>query len=128
MKLLADAHAIVWLAADDPRLGIAARDAMLAEGNDVFVSIATVWELSIKQSLAKGEFEMTVADMLRLGHESARINFLSVDVDDALASGGLPYHHRDPFDRMIIAQALRRDWAVVTVDRQFSAYGVKTVW
>jgi PIN domain nuclease of toxin-antitoxin system len=123
VRLLLDAHALLWWLADDPALGSAARNLISDPANEVFVSAATVWEISIKRSLGKLDAPDDLADTLATeGFAEAAV--LATDGERA---GRLDPHHRDPFDRMLVVQALRLDAAIVTRDPAFAAYGARTV-
>lgn len=120
MILLLDAHALLWWLARDPRLQSPASAAIADPANDVLVSAAVVWEIAIKRELGKLDApDDTPAEIERAGFSG-----LPVTLSDAERAGGLPRHHRDPFDRMLVAQALRLDATVVSRDRAFDAYGV----
>ncbi len=123
MTLLLDAHALLWWLADDPVLGAEARALIADPENEVLVSAATVWEIAIKRALGKldapGDL---VAALDQLGLED-----VSVTRADAERAGALPPLHRDPFDRMLVAQADRLGAAVVTRDPVFARYGVEVV-
>jgi len=121
--LLLDAHALIWWADDRASLSDAARRAIADPANDVLVSAASVWELSIKQEL--GKLRIDVELEAEIGH--AGFSGLPVTIADAVAAGALPRHHRDPFDRMLVAQANRLDAIIVTRDRAFASYDVKVL-
>ena len=121
MILLLDAHALLWWLAGDPRLAHQARAAIGDETNDVVVSAASVWELGIKQ--AKCKLKLSDDLLPNIGH--AGFKTLSITLEDGHAAAGLPAHHRDPFDRMLIAQAMRIDAVIVSRDRAFAAYDVQ---
>lgn len=118
MRLLIDTHVLIWFAAGSERLPSAIREAMIAEGNDLHVSSVTVWEISIKRALGKLDVPAQLVAQAR------DFGFLPLPVTWAHAeeAGGLPLHHSDPFDRMLIAQARLEDLVVATVDRQFRHY------
>lgn len=123
MILLLDAHALLWWLGDEPKLSGAARAAIADPANDTLVSAATVWELAIKQGLGRLEIAADlVAELDRVGFSR-----LPVTLEDGAAAGALPPHHRDPFDRMLVAQAQRLDALVVTRDRAFAAYGINVL-
>ncbi len=127
MRLLLDTHALLWWLLDDPALPAAPRRA-IERAEAVFVSAASVWEVAIKQRLGKlPELTLGVAELPALIRES---RFLPLAVDDrhAAAVATLPLHHRDPFDHLLIAQALTERLTLVTRDRQFAAYGVTLRW
>jgi PIN domain nuclease of toxin-antitoxin system len=120
MILLLDAHAVVWWLADDVALTAGARAAISDPGNEVFVSAATVWELAIER--AKGR--IALEPDLTAAIAAAGFSHLPVTSLDAELAAGLPDHHPDPFDRMLVAQAIRLGATVVSRDRALDAYGV----
>jgi PIN domain nuclease of toxin-antitoxin system len=124
MKLLLDTHVLLWAATDVARLALDARAAIEDGNHDVLVSIVTAWEIAIKQSIGKLDLaraaEQWLPDVLkRTGFEVAELSLSS-----ALSVRGLAWHHRDPFDRLLIAQALDQGYTIVTRDHVFDAYGV----
>jgi PIN domain nuclease of toxin-antitoxin system len=128
MKVLLDTHIILWWLFDDPALSSPARDAIRDPENTVLVSAASAWEISTKHRLGKlPEAEEAVVNLPAL-LRSARIESLSVTLEHALAAGALPGPHRDPFDRLLIAQSRIEDLPVVSTDPVFSAYSVPIVW
>ncbi len=128
MRVLLDTHAFLWWVADSGRLSRIAHSVITDESNDIMVSAASAWEISTKFRLGKlpgadvAAFDITgiIADQ---GFEE-----LAVSVAEAERAGRLPGPHRDPFDRMLIAQALARDLVVVSVDTVFDRYGVNRLW
>lgn len=124
MKLLADTHVVLWSATDPRRIGEEARAAIEDGGNELFVSVVTAWEIAIKQSLGKLDLPKPAEKWLpevirRTGFEVADLTLPA-----ALRVRGLPWHHRDPFDRLLIAQALENGYTVVTHDEVIATYGV----
>ncbi len=129
MKVLLDTHAFLWALTAPERLSRRARRATEDEDNEVLVSAASVWEIAIKASL--GRLDPGVAEIERsLPDEMERHAFqpLPVHVRHALRVAALPTAHRDPFDRLLVAQAIVDDLHLVTADRKLGAYGVKVVW
>lgn len=120
MILLLDAHTLLWWLADDPTLDRSAFGAIEDPVNDVLISAATVWEIAIKRALGKLEAPDGLVDAA----DRAGIDIVPVTGADAEAAGALPAHHRDPFDRMLVAQAARIGAVVISRDRAFSDYGV----
>jgi PIN domain nuclease of toxin-antitoxin system len=120
---LLDAHALLWWLADDPTLDNGARSAICDPASDVLVSAATVWEIGIKRALGKLEAPDGVRDAID------RVGFvgLPVTLQDAEAAGALQAHHRDPFDRVLVAQATRLGAIVITRDAAFRPYGIPTL-
>ena len=124
MRLLLDTHAALWLLSRDQRLGERAREHLFDDTNRVFLSAAVVWEIAIKRSLGK----LVVPDeylSLLLG---AGVQPLPVSIEHAAAVENLPWHHRDPFDRLLVAQAAAERAALVSGDEALRPYGVALVW
>jgi len=121
--LLLDAHALLWWLADDPTLSADAREAIAAPGNDVLVSACTVWEVEIKRALGKLSAPEGLVDAI----EASSFGSLPILASEGERAARLPAHHRDPFDRMLVAQALRLDAVIVTRDSAFEPYGVNVL-
>jgi PIN domain nuclease of toxin-antitoxin system len=117
--LLLDAHTVLWWLADDPALDPAARSAIADPRNDVLVSAASIWEIEIKRALGK----LTAPEGLVSILDDVGFAVLPITGQDAERAGSLPAHHRDPFDRMLVAQADRVGAIVVSRDAGFLAYG-----
>ncbi len=120
MIALLDTHALLWWLADDPRLGRSARVAMGDPTSVVFVSAVSVWEIAIKRAVGK----LRVPDGLAERIDDAGFERLPVGFDHAERVGTLPLHHGDPFDRLLVAQALVEGATLVTSDRRIEAYDV----
>ena len=123
MNLLLDTHVLLWWLDDNPTLLINAKEIIADGGNIVFVSAATIWEIRIKQTLGKLEIPDNFRDVL----EQQAFEILPITADHAHFIGELPAHHRDPFNRMLIAQALFEGFALVTRDNRFKRYKVSTI-
>jgi PIN domain nuclease of toxin-antitoxin system len=123
VTLLLDTHVVLWWLADDPRLTPAMREAIAHPSTPVMVSAASAWEAAIKAAAGK----LTMPSGLREELASHGFTELPVTLEDGLAAGALPRHHSDPFDRMLIAQAARRRFILVTADRRFAYYDVPTL-
>ena len=128
MRALLDTHAFLWWVADSGRLSELARRVIADEANDIAVSAASAWEISTKLRL--GELQEGEAVAIDVASCIAGQGFreLAITVADAERAGRLPGPHRDPFDRMLIAQAQIYDLAVVSVDAVFDRYGVNRLW
>ncbi len=124
-RLLLDTHAFVWWLTDGPALGAAARTAIADPAAVIYVSAATIWEISIKSQL--GRIEVLDADLVA---EISANDFaeLPIAARHADRAGRLPPHHADPFDRMLVAQAQLEGLVCVTRDSAFEAYGVPILW
>jgi PIN domain nuclease of toxin-antitoxin system len=122
--MLVDTHAVLWWLTDDPALPATARAAISDPSGERFVSIASLWEIAIKCSIGK----LTTEEDLPAIIAEEGFAWLSVSPAHAWEVRALPLHHRDPFDRLLIAQALTERLPVVTADRRFAAYGVDVRW
>ena len=120
MKLLLDANAFIWAYARPTELSPAARRALNDVANDRLVSIASLWEIAIKMSIGKLAFSENLAQAL----DDIAATSLPITLIHVARVRSLPFHHRDPFDRMMIAQAMEEGMTIVTRDRHVVAYGV----
>ena len=128
MRLLLDTHAFLWWLAGSERLSRAARRAIDDDANDVIVSAASAWEIATKHRLGKLPGAAKVAADVASSIASQGFEELPITVRDAERAGRLPGPHRDPFDRMLIAQVLGRGLVLVSVDGVFDGYGVNRFW
>ena len=128
MRALLDTHAFLWWIADSKRLSRTAYRAIADEANDIAVSAASAWEIATKYRLGRlPEGEVVAMDIV--GSIAGQgFEELTISVADAQRAGRLPGPHRDPFDRMLIAQALAYDLVTVSVDTVFDRYGVNRLW
>lgn len=120
MKLLVDTHVLIWYLADDPKLPLAIRNLITDPQHQVFVSVATAWEIAIKKALGK----LTSPDNLPEVLVACRFEVLPITLSHALQAGALPRYHDDPFDRMLVAQAMLEGLTFVTGDSRIPAYGI----
>ncbi len=128
MKILLDTHAFLWFIEDSPKLSIEARSAIEDGFNEPLLSVASLWEMAIKVSIGKLDlkkpFETFVPDQLELnGFDQLAISFQHI-----AAVAKLPFHHRDPFDRLLVAQALVEGIPLISADDLLDAYGVIRLW
>lgn len=127
-RLLIDTHVFLWWVNDAPDLTATARLAISDADNECYLSIASCWEMAIKSSLGKlslaKPLERFVSEQLRANN----FTLLNIELRHAAKVEKLPFHHRDPFDRLLIAQAITEKLIIVAADSAFSAYGVKILW
>ena len=128
MHLLLDTHAFLWWIAGNARLPVIARRAIGDESNEKLISAASAWEIATKHRLGKlpGADEVAVDIAGAIAGEG--FEELPITVDDAARAGSLPGPHRDPFDRLLIAQALIRNLVLISIDGHFDRYGVRRLW
>jgi PIN domain nuclease of toxin-antitoxin system len=124
MKLLLDTHAALWWLADDDRLGTSATTLIEDPGNHVLLSAVVAWEIAIKRALGKVTAPLDVTKLLLAGGATG----LPVSLEHAAGVEALPDHHADPFDRLLIAQALIEGATVITRNAAISSYDVATAW
>ena len=127
MRAILDTHAFLWAMAGDRRMSQKAHD-LFKGPSDLFLSIASIWEILIKVQLGKLHLPRPAGPFVIRKLAENRIETLPIDLDHLFAFEGLPMHHRDPFDRMLIAQALEENLPIVTADPLFARYPVKVIW
>jgi len=127
MKLLLDTHTIIWYVWDSPRLPRHIRQVIKDGANDIYVSVVSFWEISIKFRQEKLELGRSLVEIVRLLHDNG-FWFLDIDLSHVFRLDTLEQHHKDPFDRMLIAQALAGNFALVGCDDVFDLYGVRRMW
>ncbi len=128
MKILLDTHVLLWILMDDDRLSNTCRDTFLDTKNNLYFSIISLWEICIKISLDKLTLKEGWLESIRDEMKINSIQWLPVEIDHCIKAGELPFHHRDPFDRMLIAQAMSEDLSILTRDSQFSGYEINCIW
>ena len=121
MNLLLDTHVALWAITDSPKLPERARDLIQAPKTTVWVSAASIWEIAIKCGMGRGDMPVSGQDAVRYFQESG-YRFLPVDLEHALAVESLPAHHQDPFDRILVAQALVEPMRLMTHDPLVARY------
>ncbi|MCE7905814.1 MAG: type II toxin-antitoxin system VapC family toxin [Anaerolineae bacterium CFX3] len=128
MNILLDTHTFLWFVDDNPRLSQSARVLIESEDSQPFLSVASLWEIAIKISLGKltlkQPYETFIPQQLALNG----IGVLNISLEHTAAIATLPFHHRDPFDRLIAVQAKIDEMVLLSADPIFDAYGAKRVW
>lgn len=128
MNLLLDTHAFLWFMEGSDRLSQRARIEIESGPGRRLLSIASTWEMAIKASLGKLTLTKPLGELLPVLLADSGIELLAIDVPDVARVAALPFHHRDPFDRLLAAQALERGLTLVSIDAAFDAYGVDRLW
>lgn len=128
MSILLDTQTLLWFLLDDPRLSKKALETIVEADESIFVSPASLWEIAIKISLGKYELPAPFAAFWNEQLKTNDFTLLPIAVTHADRIVGLPFHHRDPFDRLIIAQSLVEEFQVISNDTIFDQYGVDRIW
>ena len=128
MKILLDTHTLLWLVDATDKLPQKVIALCQDETNELFISIVSFWELSIKMSLGKIKLQDNALELLKNWCDENAIIVLPIDLPTCQIIQKLPFHHRDPFDRQIIAQAMCHDLNIISVDTHFSKYDITVIW
>ena len=126
MKQLIDTHTLLWFTTGNPRISDNLR--LQIENNDNLLSIASVWEMAIKHSIGKLNLDMSFDDFLEQQIIGNGITLKEINQQHISVIAQLPLHHRDPFDRMLIAQAMVENIPIISADRIFDAYQIRRLW
>jgi PIN domain nuclease of toxin-antitoxin system len=128
MKLLLDTQCFLWFISGNSKLSESARQLIEATDNQPFLSMASLWEMSIKISLGKLELEQPFETLIPEQVAQNGVEVLHIQFSHVAVVASLPFHHRDPFDRLIAAQANVEQISIVSSDEIFDAYGVRRLW
>jgi PIN domain nuclease of toxin-antitoxin system len=128
VKLLLDTHAFIWWTSDPQKLSARALAACRDENNTLMFSLLSIWEMQIKHQIGKFTFNLPLAEIVDQQLENGGMTLLPVELDHLLALDKLPLHHKDPFDRLLIAQASVEQAVLVTHDTLISQYPIQTIW
>ncbi len=128
MKLLLDTHSFLWWIGNDDRLSRAAHDAISDANNEVFFSVASAWEMAIKTGSGKLSINSELAGFLKKHLHKNDFSVLPITLSHSLHIVQLPHHHRDPFDRILVAQAQAEKARLVTKDPEIAKYAVNICW
>lgn len=128
MRVLLDTHSLIWYAQNNPKLSATANLAIEDSNNAIYISIVSLWEITIKNSLGKFTLDQPIADFFADNVEGNGFSVLSIERTHLLTVHALPFHHRDPFDRLLIAQSLTENMIFLSTDAAMDAYGVNRLW
>ena len=128
MECLLDTHTLLWIITDDDQLSKKAKKLFLDEQNEIFISIASLWEIAIKVSLNRLELGQTLNEFYIRHIIGNKIRLLDIKVEHLAVLETLEFHHRDPFDRLIVCQAIVEKIPVLSNDKEISKYPIKRIW
>ena len=128
MNLLLDTHTFIWWADEPEKLSAIARQALEDENNYLFLSLVSLWEIQIKVQLGKMKLSLPLKNLLESQEQANELELLPVTREHIFALDGLPFHHKDPFDRLLIAQSLVENTTIVSADPKLSAYPAPLLW
>lgn len=128
MRTLLDTSSFLWFVAGSDSLSIKARDLIVDMNNDLFLSVASLWEIAIKMSIGKLKLLRSFEQIIPAQLEENFINILPIELNHLSQIIELPFHHRDPFDRLIIAQGMTEGLPVISSDASFQMYPVEVIW
>jgi PIN domain nuclease of toxin-antitoxin system len=128
VDFLLDTSAFIWSVWEDNKLSTKARDCYSDEKNRIFLSLVSVWEMTIKYQIGKLSFKDNPKNWIEDFCRARKIEFLPISINDIFTLNQLPLIHKDPFDRILIAQAMANDMAMLTSDNLITQYDVKTIW
>jgi PIN domain nuclease of toxin-antitoxin system len=126
MRQLLDTHTFIWFVMGDPRISVSIR--VQIENNDNLLSIASIWEMAIKSSIGKLNFGVTFDEFIQHQIIMNGIELLPIKIDHITVVATLPLHHRDPFDRLLIAQSIVENISIVSADKIFDLYPIGRLW
>jgi PIN domain nuclease of toxin-antitoxin system len=128
VRVLLDTHTLLWWVDDAPVLSSRARAAVADPENECLFSLASLWEMAIKLSLGKLELPSSIESFVARHLLGGGFRSLEIEIGHVARVARLPFHHRDPFDRLLAAQALEEDLAIVSRDPVFKRYGIRRIW
>lgn len=128
MRVLIDTHVFIWWTSEPTRLSPSVYDILTAPDTEPILSIVSVWEMQIKESLGKLSLKTALSNLVDDEISRNHIHLLPIQLSHIYALNHLPFHHRDPFDRLLIAQSMLEKLVIVSIDEKFDAYGVNKLW
>lgn len=128
MKVLLDTHAFLWAIREDERLSPRAREIFIAGSNELFLSVASVWEILLKVQVGKIRFEEPAVGYLKRQIFKNNIRMLPILMDHVAHLESLPLHHRDPFDRILVAQSMEENLSLLSADPLMQRYSLAVIW
>jgi PIN domain nuclease of toxin-antitoxin system len=128
MKVLLDTHTLLWFVENSLKLSVATSELIADASTERVVSIVSLWEIAIKHSLGRLALPLPLKKFIATHVPANKVNLLPITVPHLLTFAQMPWHHRDPFDRILVAQALTENIPIISVDGALDAYGVQRLW
>lgn len=128
MRILIDTHVFIWWTSDSQKLSLAVYNLLTNPKTQVILSVVSIWEMQIKLSLGKLELKTALPELVEDEVKQNRIELLPLDLSHIYALSNLPNHHRDPFDRLLIAQAKSEELVIISIDEKFDGYDIERLW
>ncbi|MDQ3565578.1 MAG: type II toxin-antitoxin system VapC family toxin [Pseudomonadota bacterium] len=128
MRILLDTHAFLWLVTDDPKVSAPAKVVFLENDNELLLSAVTGFEIAVKYSLGKLGLKEPPKQFISKRIQANALIPLAITIEHTVLLADLPFHHRDPFDRLLVAQALSDSLPILSADTLLSAYGIERIW
>jgi PIN domain nuclease of toxin-antitoxin system len=128
MKVLIDTHVLIWWTGDTNQLSPLVRDMLADSQNELILSIVSIWEMQIKISLGKLSLQMDLPTLVEDEVSRNIFSLLPIELKHIYGLNDLPLHHKDPFDRLLIAQSMLEKMPIISIDEKFDAYGVQRLW
>ena len=128
MKYIIDTHVVLWIIDNNSQLSQKVKEIYLDENNEILLSMASIWEMAIKISLKKLEIPGTLSDFVKYHIIANNIRILDIRLSHIYRIENLPYHHRDPFDRLIISQSIDENIPIISSDFRFDKYEIDRIW
>lgn len=128
MKLLLDTHAFLWFDGEPNRLSPKVQNLVTSNAHELFLSHVSIWEIQIKSQLGKLALRGSLSKVLDEIQRENQIQFLPIEIEDILNLASLAHYHRDPFDRLLVAQAMRNNMQLISHDPEIANYGISTIW
>lgn len=128
MRILIDTHVFIWWTSDSQKLSLTVYNLLTNPKTQVILSVVSIWEMQIKLSLGKLELKTALPELVEDEVKQNRIELLPLDLSHIYALSNLPNYHRDPFDRLLIAQAKREELVIISIDEKFDGYDIERLW
>jgi len=128
VRILLDTHAFLWLVTDDPKVSAPAKAVFLENDNELLLSAVTGFEIAVKYSLGKLGLKEPPEQFISKRIQANALIPLAITIEHTVLLADLPFHHRDPFDRLLVAQALSDSLPILSADTLLSAYGIERIW